>query len=371
MQIPMIDTLCVSIDIENYEIELKELLIQLENKKNEAKLAATNNASSKVTISIGNYTFEVLPNGAKGHSYILHNNEYEIKISAFRSTKKEFFPIIVRFKSEYLWAVGYENAWINLKTFIEKYIGNILEQQVSRVDLCCHTDNFVLTHNDDTYFKGKHFSHDEKTFRRKVCGMNFGSRKTKKVYCRIYNKTLEVTQKRQKLWFYTIWAENGLKIDNVWNIEFEIKRDFLRNKGINTVEELYSSLKTIWEYCTCTWLVKTNLDRTRIERSTTDSKWEIIQHAFDNLGNKEFISITKQKEIEANSLIPGIMGYLTSYGAKIGVNHYINVMKLFSERGNQYLYNKDTSFDKEVIEKRKLLIQESEVNCNGKIDINS
>ena len=115
---------------------------------------------------------------------------------------------------------------------------------------------------------------------------------------------------------------------------------------------LYRSLKTIWEYCTYKWLVKTNLDRTRIERSSTDERWEIIQHAFDNCQNKSFITVAEQKEIEASSLIPGIMGYLTSYGAKIGVKNYNNVMQLFSKRGNEYLYNKDTSFDKEVIEKR-------------------
>lgn len=364
MQIAMIDSLFVNIDIDDYENELKGLLSELEKKKTEAKLAGTNNVSAKVTIQIGSYTFEVLPNGTLGHAYILHNNEYEIKFSQFRSPKKEYFPISLRIKSEYLWAVGYENAWNSLKRFIEKYIGHISEQQVSRVDLCCHTDNLILTNNDDLSFKGKFYSHEIKTFRRKVSGMNFGSRNTGKIYCRIYNKTLEVIQKRHKAWFFTIWENSGLLINNVWNVEFEIKRDFLREKGINSVEDLYRSLKTIWEYCTYNWLVKTNLDRTRIERSSTNEKWEVIQHAFDNCQNKSFITITEQKEIEASSLIPSIMGSLTSYGAKIGVHNYINVMKLFSKRGNEYLYNKDTSFDREVIEKRKLLIQESEVMSN-------
>lgn len=329
MQIPMIDSLFVNIDIDNYENELKELLLELEKKKTEAKLAGTNNTSAKVTIQIGSYTFEVLPNGSLGHAYILHNNEYEIKFSQFRSLKKEYFPISIRIKSEYLWAVGYEDAWNTLKKFVEKYIGHISEQQVSRVDLCCHTDNLILTNNDDLSFKGSFYSHEVRTYRRKVSGMNFGSRNTGKIYCRIYNKTLEIIQKRHKTWFFTIWKNSGLECNDVWNVEFEIKRDFLREKGINSVEDLYLSLKTIWEYCTCKWLVKTNLDRTRIERSSTNEKWEIIQHAFDKCQNKSFISVSEQKEIEASSLVPGIMGYLTSYGAKIGVKNYHNVMQLF------------------------------------------
>lgn len=364
MQIAMIDSLFVNIDIDDYENELKGLLSELEKKKTEAKLAGTNNVSAKVTIQIGSYTFEVLPNGTLGHAYILHNNECEIKFSQFRSLKKEYLPISLRIKSEYLWAVGYEKAWNELKKFIEKYIGHISEQQVSRADLCCHTDSLILANNDDASFKGIFYSHEIKTFRRKVSGMNFGSRNTGKVYCRIYNKTLEVTQKRHKTWFFEIWKKHGLLTNEVWNVEFEIKREFLRKKGINSVEDLYLSLRTIWEYCTCKWLVKTNLDRTRIERSSIDERWKNIQHAFDKCKYKPFITVAKQKEIEASSLIPGIMGYLTSYGAKIGVNNYTNAMLLFSKRGNEYLSNKDTSFYKEVVEKRKLLIQEDEVNIN-------
>lgn len=371
MQISMIDSLFVNIDIDNYENELKELLLILEKKKTEAKLAGTNNTSAKVTIQIGSYTFEVLPNGSLGHAYILHNSEYEIKFSQFRSAKKEFFPISLRIKSEYLWAVGYENAWNTLKNFIEKDIGTISEQQVSRVDLCCHTDNLVLTTSDDLSFKGKFSSHEIKNFKRQVSGMNFGSRNTGRIYCRIYNKTLEVIQKRHKMWFFKIWEEANLSVNNIWNIEFEVKRDFLREKGINSVEDLFLSLKTIWEFCTCNWLVKTNLDRTRIERSSIDKKWIDIQHAFDNCKNKEFITIKEQKEIEASTLIPGIMGCLTSYGAKTGIHNYNNLIALFSKRGNEYLYNKDTSFDKEVINKRNLLIQESEVLANGEINIKS
>lgn len=370
MNIPMIDSIFIAIDVENYEEELKDLLSLLEKKKNEAKLEATNNASPKVSIQLGNYTFEVLPNGSKGHAYILHNNEYEIKFAQFRSIKKEFFPISVRIKSEYLWAVGYENAWFNFKAFFEKHIGNISEQQVSRVDLCCHTDNLILSNGDDTTFKGIFFSHEVKTFRRKVSGMNFGSRNTGRVYCRIYNKTLEVNQKKQKLWFYNIWNDCGLKTDSVWNVEFEVKREFLRMHGINTVEELYSSLKTIWEYCTYKWLVKTNLDKTRIERSTIDDRWVDIQHAFDNMSNKAFITTIEQKEIEANALVPGILGYLTSYGAKTGINNYSNVINHFSKQSNEYLNNKNTNFKKEVLEKRKIIIQEREVNSNEQINFN-
>lgn len=371
MEIAMIDTLYVNIDLDNYELELEELLKVFEKKKNEAKLAVTNNASSKVNIQIGCCTFEILPNGVLGHAYILHNNEYEIKFSQFRSSKKEYFPIILRIKSEYLWAVGYENAWKNFKNFFEDNIGNILTHQISRVDLCCHTDNLILTFSDDSTFKGTFFSNEVITYRRKVSGMNFGSRNTGRIYCRIYNKTLEVTQKRQKFWFYQIWKNFGLDVENVWNVEFELKRKFLREKGINTVDDLFSSLKTLWEYCTCKWLVKTNLDRTRIERSTIDDRWKRIQCAFDLCSNKAFISTIEQKEIEANMLIPGIMGYLTSYGAKIGINNYTNVMTLFSKRGNEYLNSKNTNFNKEVINKRKTLIQESEVNKNGQIGINS
>ena len=70
-------------------------------------------------------------------------------------------------------------------------------------------------------------------------------------------------------------------------------------------------------------------------------------------------------KFDDKGLIPAIIGNLTTYGAKVGVNNYSNVLNLVSKRGNEYLNNKQTDFKKEVIEKRKTLIQESEVNANG------
>lgn len=99
MFIPMIDTLIYNNDIEDYDNVMRKVLDQLEQKKQTAKSALTENKSTTVTITIGEMTFEVLSNGKKGYAYILHNGFYEIDLAQYRSKNKDFNPVFVKVKN--------------------------------------------------------------------------------------------------------------------------------------------------------------------------------------------------------------------------------------------------------------------------------
>lgn len=337
MQIPMIDTLQATIDIKDYENVAKDLLSRLENKKNEAKLAKANNASEKVLINIGNMSFEIMQNGSKGYAYILHNDYYEVKFAQFRSKKDDFYPIFVRVKSECLWSKGPKQSWEEILQWLFENVGLIVNNKISRLDLCCHTDELKLTLNDIEKFKGK-FSKDEVIRnKRKVTGINFGSRNSNKIYCRIYNKTEEVNKKKKKLWFKEIWNKAGLKEKEVWNVEFEILRGFFKEFNIDSVEDAFDRLKSIWEYCTKEWLVKVKLDRTRIERSTLDETWLNIQKAFLDYESKELIKREYQLQADASALVPGAIGNITSYAARKGITDINLILTLLKNEGERYL----------------------------------
>ncbi|MEG1779052.1 MAG: hypothetical protein RR263_03040, partial [Oscillospiraceae bacterium] len=70
----MIDTFKFSVDIENFEESIERYAEELDSLKLIAKYNSSDLLSDKVTITIGKMTFEVLPNGAKGYLYILHND---------------------------------------------------------------------------------------------------------------------------------------------------------------------------------------------------------------------------------------------------------------------------------------------------------
>jgi hypothetical protein len=353
MNIPMIDTLCGSIDIKDYNNCISKYLSILEDKKNEAKAIASKCRSDKPTIIINNETFQVLPNGTKNYAYILHNSNYEVNIAQVRSSNEDFYPISIKIKSEYLWSKGHIESWNHILNWVNSSIGLIKGNKIKRLDLCCHTDEIQILENDFDTFKGRF--HKDEIFRdmRIPSGMSFGSRKSNTVFCRIYDKTLEINQKNQKLWFKEIWIDKGLNPEKVWNIEFQLDRTFFKENSIESVEEAFKKLKSIWRYCTEEWIVKVDLSRTRKERCPTNSKWKVIQKAFNKFKGESLIKREKQLSSDAFALVPGTIGNITSFAALLGNDDIETVLNRLLTDGEEYLKYKSKSYS-EVIQEKML-----------------
>lgn len=361
MNIPMIDTLCATIDIKNYgyndleQPKAIDIIPYLEQQKAEAKSQTTENLNYKHIIQIDKQSFQLLQNGSKGYAYILHNDSYEIKIAQHRSTKENFYPIFVKIKQEALWSKGVQESWNSIKDWITSNVGEIKANKVSRIDLCCHTDELELRDHDIETFEGRYHLDTIYRFKRKISTMCFGSGTTGKILCRIYDKTLEVTQKRQKLWFFDVWKSKGLNPDKVWNVEFEISRDFLKEVKLDSVEDTLENLKSLWKYCTQSWLVKKEIDRTRIERCTVDERWQSLQLAFESFEGKSLVTREKQLATSAVALIPGTIGHITSFAARADIMDIDKVFDIIKSQGAKYLHGKDKDYD-EAISRKMLLL---------------
>jgi len=94
--------------------------------------------------------------------------------------------------------------------------------------------------------------HAQRT-RRELTGFSLGSRESP-IYVRIYDKTREIHEQSQKWWFWDIWDARYRQ--DVWRIEFELKRDFFRTvrPSIDTVAALLPRLPDLWDYLTGTYL---------------------------------------------------------------------------------------------------------------------
>ena len=273
MIIPMIDYLSFGVDTERYQDAIDSLSAELNEVKETAKERLINKVANKTTVNIAGVTFEVLANGAQGYAYILNNDEYQIKLAQYRSTNADFYPIKIIIHSPCLWSYGPENSFDFIIEWVASVFGEVSRNKVSRVDLCCHTDLLTAESISPDVFKGQYKNSNMQTVNRKNSGITFGSRGSK-IYCRIYDKTLEVRTKNTKLWFFDIWAENGFLDGEVWNIEFELKREFFVSNSLESVEALFQSLRSIWEYCTQEWLVMIERDRTRTENCSINKVWE-------------------------------------------------------------------------------------------------
>lgn len=348
-----IDTIYILVDIESYENSSSKTIQYLEEQKLALKTADKGNYSH--VISVGNISFEIFSTGVKGYSYILHNLDYQINIAQFRSSLHSFYPIQVRISSEALWCTGIKKAWSNIYTWIEENFGKIINTKVCRIDLCLHTSDIDFITDFENVYKGK-FKKYVTTFNgSSINSLCFGSRKGKNIYCRIYNKTLEVRETKSKVWFFDIWKENNMDIEKVWNLEFELKSEFLRELKLSTIEEVCSSLPNLWKYCTEEWLVKIDRTRSRKERCPTNNLWSEIQKVYESFSSKEFIKREKQLSLEASSLVPNIIGNITSYSARKRDYDLQHIVYELEKVMTQYLKQKETTFSEEVFKKRKVL----------------
>lgn len=355
-----IDTIYILINIHNYEIKSIDILKFLENEKEKAKLEIKSNANSKHFVTISGMVFEILSNGTKGYAYILHNSGYEVKIAQYQSKIKNFMPIQIRISAEYLWSKGLKKSWEEIKKWVEETFGIIGENKISRVDLCTHTSDIDFIENYELSYKGK-FKKDSVNVlnytHKKINSITFGSRKGKNIYCRIYNKTLEVTETKRKNWFFEIWKKNNLDVNNVWNLEFELKSEFLREFKIKTIDDLEKSIKDIWKYCTCEWLLKIDRTNIRSERCPINKQWIEIQNAFDEFNSIGLIKREKQIETEADVLIPNIVGNITSYAARKDITNIDGAFESLYKNSKVYLEKHNKSFEEET-KKKKYIINE-------------
>jgi hypothetical protein len=354
MIIPMIDYLAFGVDIEGYESTINDILPMLQDAKEQAKYNAANKISEKSTIELYSVCFEVMANGAQGYAYILNNDEYQIKLAQFRSNNSDFLPVYINIHSQCLWAYGPKEAYSSIINFLENVLGRVISNKISRLDLCCHTDLISSISLSSDCFKGNYRNSNIRATNRKACGFEFGSRESE-IYCRIYDKSLEIVTKRSKLWFMEIWKSMGVTRDEVWNIEFELKRLFFRSFCIASVEDAFMSLKTIWEYCTKKWLEMINRDHTRVENCSVSNEWQWISDAFSSFEDRQLISREGQEVSDAAALIPSMVGYLTTVSARYGCNDIEKALATIKVAGQKYLEARNHTYKSMITEKINLL----------------
>jgi hypothetical protein len=71
---------------------------------------------------------------------------------------------------------------------------------------------------------------------------------------RMYYKLLQAT-KNGLDYLLPLWQEGGWKADeHVWRLEFQIKRDVLKQMGIDRLSDTLQNLDGLWSYATIEWL---------------------------------------------------------------------------------------------------------------------
>lgn len=160
---------------------------------------------------------------------------------------------------------------------------------VQRCDLCIHVSGYDFTHDDRSNFTGNF--RDKTTYyaahskRNDVLtGFKFGTPKGKTLYFKIYNKTLEIRER--KSWDPSPYYSVPLTDRDVWCLEATFEQSRLREFNIDSLESLEVKLPSLWKYSTSEYiqLKEEKSNDSKISRRPASEMWSYVQNAWGEEG---------------------------------------------------------------------------------------
>jgi len=314
------------------------------------------------------WPFTIKPHGTKGFSWIISGNDFTYKIS--NSIKPNSRPnVMIEIRSEALWRLGPENV-LNLSLKIIKANGgNIIEVKPSRVDLCV---DFLMSENKWSYnlmdyAVTRAIDYNPYYRNNTLTGIRIGKGI---ISARLYDKPLEIKQQSGKYWMFDIWGIKEVPEKKIIiRIEFQLRREVLKELGINNKDDLFQKSDQAWAYCTKSWLkFQDRPGRHHTQRSTF--KWyEEIQNGFKGVQDAEplvrciAVSMDKKKLMQqANGLIQSIHA-INQEERNIGRDKPVNVEDCLNSYVNELKNNplKPSELEERIKRKRAKYHREKEL----------
>lgn len=282
---------------------------QMAVEKEEMRLAKVRRPKA---ISLGSEEFLLAPNGTKsGYPFLIENDSFSIQFGEFN--KPNFF---VTFRNFALWQFGAMKLHRRFLDWAASMgFATFRPERLSRVDFTFDYQIAAIDFDEDS-FVSQATKDNQHRKNRKVQTFRFGEGD---VVLRIYNKVDEIQEKSAKTWFFDMWGCS----ENVWRIEWQIRKTWLRTFGIQTfadLEERQGDLLRILVNDHTTLRVP-NDDSNR-SRWLLHPLWADLQShiaAMDGLGVVREIDPAALLDERETRMAISIYGYLKRIGAIQGI----------------------------------------------------
>lgn len=348
MKIKSIDTLHFGIDIIEYEANAVKLLKRFSYLKSIGQ-----EFRIPQQIEFDNTMLTVELSGARFYSYRLTCKDFTLLFAEKPNFDNP--PVQVNFSSAYLWSYGHQGAYDRFIDWFENSFNlKITGTRISRLDICVDTDEAEFSQKDIsgvvTYSKTKtlHYNNtvdDVNYSGRKFTGLTIGRGST--ILCRIYDKTMEI-QKSGKEWFKDIWQKNQWNENKpVWRVEFQLRRKVLKEFSIDSVQDSFDNLESLWKYLTGQWLqIRKPVKDEKVSNWSVTKKWKVVQTAF----NYEAPDIIRHKVKQGNleKLKAQAGGLLISIGAAESIEKIEDTLESLKVYLAGKLIRKGKTYKKEV-----------------------
>lgn len=189
-------------------------------------------------LELGGMEFMLSPNGSKsGYPFIISNQDLTIQFGEFNDPS--FF---VRYSSFALWCKGAKLMHERFMTWAESLgFEPMRPEGLSRVDLAFDFLLPEIDFDEDSFVTAaeKDSQHRKNG---KVQTFTFGR---DEIVLRVYNKSDEIVESSGKYWLYLFWQE---QTENVWRVEWQIRKETLKRFGLRTYEDLFEGYGDVLRY---------------------------------------------------------------------------------------------------------------------------
>jgi hypothetical protein len=299
------------------------------------------------------------PFGRRGYKFRLSSRKADISLGA----SEQFPAALIELRSAYIHSVGLERA---VDETVELLARDLFPHGcrlvVSRVDVFADQQGWEPRLSDYPRFVCRAIRQAAYDFpatpymtHGRFSGFAFGRGD---VVARIYNKTVEM-QARGDTWPELMWVGRDVERD-VWRVEFQFRREALKQFGITGPEDLLRHRQGLWRYG-LSWLSlrKRVRDGTR-SRWPVDEDWQALKAAA--LGGVASQLIRQRiHESDVLRLTQGLVGYATSLQAMGETKDLAGVVAREIPTARDYLRHKGVKFDEIVDEKRRKILDRQAV----------
>lgn len=263
---------------------------------------------------VGAHVFEVKDKGARLYPYVLDDNAYRIQLS---KRGKRLPMAYVKVSAQLLAYKGPQEALEELQGLLSVLGEQSGSNVVSRIDLAA---DFLSPCVMDSWNRSAWVTRasriDQHSANQQFTGWSIGMGGV--IGARLYDKTKEI-EFSGKQWAKDLWRPSGWQEgQEVWRLEFEFKRDFLKERGLSSLESVLDNLNGLWSYATTEWLrltVPSDSDATRTRWPTHHLWMALASVDWESAHSTRLSRFSNTRAPDKRRLYALVHGSLASYMA--------------------------------------------------------
>ncbi len=307
-----VDTLVLAVNVRWLENYFFEKLSELKMDAEEAKQPATGKIMG--LIDQADCLFLVAPFGRDGYQWLVSFQGCDMRIGNWLIPQQRP-SVMVELRSETLWTHGVEESVSRILGMLKAMGGEIESVKLSRVDVCVDVLLADLLWSMDllTRFNTRASKIDPHLSRGQLTGFSIGRGA---ISARLYDKPLEIAEKSRKFWMFDIWGLDSVPEDcKVIRVEFQLRREALRELGLDEYCQLEAGLPHLWSRCSKEWLKLVDDNAKHSSRQKLLPWWKIVQAGLP--GSQQAYPLVRARAIseEATHLHKLILGSVASLTA--------------------------------------------------------